>query len=89
MGMTRFGPSEIRKHPASSRAQGNIVSRICRRSGVQTVVVMKAQLGASEFLLNVLGYHLDLAPSPILEVQPSIEMEGRFSRQRPGPRCST
>jgi phage terminase large subunit GpA-like protein len=46
-------------------------------------VVMKgAQTGASEFLLNVLGYHLDLAPSPILAVQPSIEMARRFSRQR-------
>jgi phage terminase large subunit GpA-like protein len=52
-------------------------------SGVQTVVIMKgAQLGASEFLLNVLGFHLDLAPSPILAVQPSLEMARRFSRQR-------
>ena len=53
------------------------------RSDVQTVVIQKAaQLGASEFLLNVLGYHLHLAPSPILAVQPTIEMARRFSRQR-------
>jgi phage terminase large subunit GpA-like protein len=52
------------------------------RSNVQTVIVQKgAQLGASEFLLNVLGFYLDVAPSPIL-AQPTIEMARRFSRQR-------
>jgi phage terminase large subunit GpA-like protein len=52
-------------------------------SGVQQVIIQKgAQLGASEFLLNVLGYYLDLAPSPILSVQPTLEMARRFSRQR-------
>ncbi len=52
-------------------------------SGVEQVVVMKgAQTGASEFMLNVLGFHLDVAPSPILAVQPSLEMARRFSRQR-------
>ena len=60
-----------------------VMDALSPRSGVQTVVVMKgAQVGASEFLLNVLGYHLDLAPSPILAVQPTIEMARRFSRQR-------
>jgi phage terminase large subunit GpA-like protein len=60
-----------------------VMDALSPRSGVQTVVVMKgAQLGASEFLLNVLGYYLDLAPSPILAVQPTIEMARRFSRQR-------
>jgi len=32
--------------------------------------------------LNALGFRLDLAPSPILAVQPTIEMARRFSRQR-------
>jgi phage terminase large subunit GpA-like protein len=60
-----------------------VMDAVSPRSGVQTVVLMKgAQLGASEFLLNVLGYYLDLAPSPILAVQPTIEMARRFSRQR-------
>jgi phage terminase large subunit GpA-like protein len=55
------------------------------RSSVQTVVIQKgAQVGASEFLLSVLGYYLDLAPSAILAVQPSLEMARRFSRQRLG-----
>jgi phage terminase large subunit GpA-like protein len=60
-----------------------VMDALSPRSGVQTVVIQKgAQLGASEFLLNVLGYHLDLAPSPILAAQPTIEMARRFSRQR-------
>ena len=53
------------------------------RSGVQTVVIMKAaQMGATEFSLNVLGYYLDLAPAAILAVQPSLQMAARFSSQR-------
>jgi phage terminase large subunit GpA-like protein len=62
-----------------------VTDALSPRSRVQTVVLMKgAQLGASEFLLNVLGFYLDLAPSPILAVQPTIEMARRFSRQRLG-----
>jgi phage terminase large subunit GpA-like protein len=53
------------------------------RSGVQTVVIMKAaQMGATEFSLNCLGYYLDLAPAAILAVQPSLQMAARFSSQR-------
>ncbi len=53
------------------------------RSGVQTVVIMKAaQMGATEFSLNALGYYLDLAPAAILAVQPSLQMAARFSSQR-------
>ena len=31
-------------------------------------------------MLNVRGFYMDLAPSPILAVQPTIEMARRFSR---------
>ena len=38
------------------------------RSGVTTVVVMKAaQMGATEFSLNALGFYLHLAPAGILD----------------------
>lgn len=59
------------------------------RSEVQQVVIMKGtQLGASEIALNVLGFHLDVLPSPVLCVQPSIEMARRFSTQRLGEMIS-
>jgi phage terminase large subunit GpA-like protein len=52
-------------------------------SSVTTTVLMKGtQLGATEFLLCVLGYYLHLVPSAILCVQPSVEMARRFSNQR-------
>ena len=52
-------------------------------SGVTTTILQKStQVGASEFLLNVLGYYLHLVPSAILCVQPSVEMARRFSNQR-------
>ncbi len=58
------------------------------RSGVQTVVIMKAaQMGATEFTLNVLGYYLDLAPAAILAVQPSLQMAARFSSPEAARRC--
>ena len=53
------------------------------RSGVTTIIVEKAaQMGATEFSLNALGYYLDLAPAAILAVQPSLQMAARFSSQR-------
>jgi phage terminase large subunit GpA-like protein len=53
------------------------------RSGVERVVICKAaQMGCTEISLNVLGYYLDLAPSAILAVQPSLQMAARFSSQR-------
>ena len=49
-----------------------------------TEVVIKAgaQLGKSEALLNIIGYHIDNDPSPILFLQPTVEMAQSFSKDR-------
>lgn len=53
---------------------------------VERVVFMKAaQLGGSEALLNVLGYFIDLDPSPILFVQVSDGEAAKFSKERIAP----
>jgi phage terminase large subunit GpA-like protein len=53
---------------------------------VETVVVMSsAQVGKSEILLNLLGYYIDYDPSPILFIQPTIEMAQDFSKNRLAP----
>lgn len=53
---------------------------------VDTVVVMSsAQVGKSEILLNILGYFIDYDPSPILFLQPTIEMGQDFSKNRLAP----
>jgi phage terminase large subunit GpA-like protein len=53
------------------------------RSPVQTVIVQKgAQMGASEFALNVIGFYLSISPAPILYSTTTSQNAQRFSRQR-------
>lgn len=54
--------------------------------GIDTVVVMSAaQVGKTDILLNVIGYHVDQDPSPILVLQPTVEMGHAFSKDRLAP----
>jgi phage terminase large subunit GpA-like protein len=53
---------------------------------VHTVVVMSsAQVGKTEVLLNVIGFHVDQDPAPMLMVQPTLEMAETFSKDRLAP----
>lgn len=53
---------------------------------LHTVIVMAgAQLGKSEALLNVVGYHMHQDPAPVLFLQPTVEMAGAFSKDRVAP----
>lgn len=53
---------------------------------VKEVWVMKsAQIGWTEILNNVVGYHVDQDPSPILLVQPTLEMAEAWSKDRLAP----
>jgi len=53
---------------------------------VREIWVMKsAQVGWTEILLNVAGYFIDLDPSPILLVQPTLEIAEAFSKDRLAP----
>ena len=50
---------------------------------VQRIVFMKsAQVGATEILLNVIGYYIDQDPSPMLVMQPTLAMAQSFSKDR-------
>ena len=52
----------------------------------RVVAMMPSQVsGKTEVLLNIVGYLVDLEPSPILGVQPSIEMCNDFSKDRLAP----
>lgn len=56
---------------------------------VERVVFMKAaQIGGSEFLLNVIGYYIDQDPAPILIVQASDGEAAKFSKERVAPLIS-
>jgi phage terminase large subunit GpA-like protein len=53
---------------------------------VREIWVMKsAQVGWTEILLNIAGYFIDLDPSPILLVQPTLEIAEAFSKDRLAP----
>jgi len=53
---------------------------------VREVWVMKsAQVGATEIINNVLGFHIHQDPAPILLVQPTLEMAEAWSKDRLAP----
>lgn len=53
---------------------------------VREIVVMKsAQVGWTEILGNVVAYHIDRDPSPILMIQPTLEMAEAWSKDRLAP----
>ena len=55
----------------------------CSDYKVKEVVVMAgAQLGKSEALLNIIGFHIDHDPCPILMLQPTESMAQSFSKDR-------
>ena len=49
------------------------------------VIMTAAQVGKSELLLNVIGYFVDKDPSPILLLQPTLQMGEDFSKDRIDP----
>lgn len=49
------------------------------------VVMSSSQVGKTELLLNVIGYFIDQDPSPILLLQPTLEMAEAFSKDRLAP----
>lgn len=53
---------------------------------IRTVVVMSsAQVGKTEVLNNLVGFHIDQDPAPILVLQPTLEMAHTWSKDRLAP----
>ena len=54
-----------------------------RRDDVQMIVLKWGrQLGKSTIEENIIGYHIDCDPAPILMVQPTVEAAQAFSKER-------
>ena len=50
---------------------------------IDTIVFMKsAQVGATEILNNIVAYYIDQDPSPILVLQPTLQMAQAWSKDR-------
>jgi len=55
----------------------------CSDPNISEVVVMAgAQLGKTEAILNIIGYHIHHNPCPILVLQPTLDMAQSFSKDR-------
>lgn len=53
---------------------------------IETIVIMSsAQVGKSEILNNVIGYHIDYDPAPIMMVQPTEALAEAYSKDRIAP----
>ena len=48
----------------------------------QVVFAKSAQVGATEILLNIIGYYIDQDPAPMLIMQPTLQMAQAFSKDR-------
>ncbi len=58
----------------------------CNDKLVHTIVVQKSsQVGYTETLLNIIGYYINQDPSPILLINPTLEMSEVFSKTRLAP----
>lgn len=52
----------------------------------ETIVVQSsAQVGKSELLLNIIGYHVHQDPAPTMLVQPTLDIAEAFSKDRLAP----
>jgi phage terminase large subunit GpA-like protein len=51
----------------------------------QVIVCSSAQVGKTEVLLNLIGFHMHQDPAPMLLLQPTLEMGQAFSKDRLRP----
>ena len=65
--------------------QREILDAINDASVEQVVMMSSAQVGKTEILLNIIGYFVDYDPSPMLMLQPTLEMAQTFSKDRIAP----
>ena len=49
------------------------------------IIMSSVQVGKTELILNIIGYYIDYDPSPILVLQPTLEMAQTFSKDRLAP----
>lgn len=72
---------------STSRAeyQRGMMDAVSDPATPMVVIMSSAQVGKTELLLNLIGFHVAEDPSPILLVQPSLEMAEAFSKDRVAP----
>jgi phage terminase large subunit GpA-like protein len=51
----------------------------------EVIIMSSAQVGKTEIINNLIGYHIDQDPAPILVVQPTLAMAETWSKDRLAP----
>lgn len=65
--------------------QREIMDAISDPETAEIVVMSSAQVGKSELINNIIGYYIDYDPSPMLLMQPTLEMAEAYSKDRIAP----
>ena len=65
--------------------QKEILDAVNSQDVKQVVVMSSAQVGKTEIINNIVGYYIDNDPSPILLLQPTLEMAQAYSKDRLAP----
>ncbi|MDR0703184.1 MAG: phage terminase large subunit family protein [Azoarcus sp.] len=96
MTVSQWADDRLHLSPEDSAEQGKYTSaRAPYQRGImdafnedraeEIVVMSSAQVGKTLIFKSVVGYHIDVDPSPILVVQPTVEMAETFSKDRLAP----
>ena len=65
--------------------QRGIMDAVSDDDNEEVIIMSSAQVGKTEIVNNVLGFHIDQDPSPVLLLQPTIEMGQAYSKDRLAP----
>lgn len=58
---------------------------MCDPAVRESVLMKSAQVGGTEAVNNIIGYHIDQDPAPMLLLQPTLEMAEAWSKDRLAP----
>lgn len=65
--------------------QREIMDSVADKDTETIVIMSSAQVGKTEILNNIIGYFMDYEPSPLLLLQPTLEMAEAYSKDRLAP----
>lgn len=72
-------------HTSRAEYQREILDAVSDPKIESVVIMSSAQVGKTEMLLNLIGFHIHQNPAPMLLIQPTLDMAQTFSKDRLAP----
>ena len=69
-------------HTSRAPYRKDVMDAVCDPAIQEVVFMSGAQVGKTEVLRNILGFYIAHDPSPILVLQPTLQMAQAFSKDR-------